>query len=192
MKGSTYEGGYRVPCIARWPGRTRSGHVNHSLSVMMDLFPTVLAAAGIEPPKGLVLDGRNILPLFTSDAESPHQVVFQMTGPNLAAVRDQRWKLHVLKPTPGSLRPLGEKWIDPRGPDGVTILAPYEQSQPDAYPGLRTGDSPKPMMLFDLQGDPGEQHDVAGQQADRLERLKSHYASMQAALEADQRARGTP
>ena len=175
MKGSTFEGGYRVPCIARWPGRIPPGHVNDGLSVTMDLFPTVLAAAQLQPPKDVTLDGRNILPLLASDAGSPHQVVFGMTGPNLAAVRDQRWKLHLLKPSPGQLRPPGEKWIDPRGPDGVTILAPYEQYAPDAYPGLRTGDSPKPMMLFDLQVDPGEQHDVAAQHADIVARLKRQY-----------------
>jgi hypothetical protein len=113
-----------------------------------------------------------------------------MTGPNLASVRNQRWKLHVLKPTPGSLRPPGNKWIDPRGPDGVTILAPYEQYQPDAYPGLRNGEAPTPMMLFDLQSDPAEQHDVADQHANIVERLKRDYDLMRAALEANQRAAG--
>lgn len=184
MKGSTYEGGYRVPCLARWPGQIPAGHVNDANAITMDLFPTVLAAAVIEPPKGLVLDGRNILPLFTSTADSPHEVIFEMTGSNLAAVRDQRWKLHVLKPSPGQLRPPGERWIDPRAPDGVTILAPYEQYQPDAYPGLRTGDSPRPMMLFDLQEDPGEQRDVAGQQADVVARLKRQYDQMKTELDS--------
>jgi uncharacterized sulfatase len=190
MKGSTYEGGYRVPCIARWPGHIPAGHVNESFAITMDLFPTLLKAAGVEPPRNLVLDGRNILPLFASAAESPHQVIFEMSGANLVAVRDQRWKLHVLKPTPGSLRPPGDKWIDPRGPDGVTILAPYEQYHPAAYPGLRTGDTPQPMMLFDLQSDPGEQHDIADQHANIVERLKREYDLMRAAQEANQRAAG--
>ncbi|MCX7827364.1 MAG: sulfatase-like hydrolase/transferase, partial [Verrucomicrobiae bacterium] len=45
MKGSSYEGGYRVPCIAWWPGKIPPGHVSHELSVMMDLFATSLAVA---------------------------------------------------------------------------------------------------------------------------------------------------
>jgi arylsulfatase A-like enzyme len=46
MKGSTYEGGYRVPMIARWPGRIGAGHVSEQPAVMMDLFVTSLKAAG--------------------------------------------------------------------------------------------------------------------------------------------------
>ena len=45
MKGSTFEGGYRVPMIARWPGNIPAGHVSAQPAVMMDLFATVLKAA---------------------------------------------------------------------------------------------------------------------------------------------------
>ena len=69
----------------------------------------------------------------------------------------------------------GERWIDARGPDGVTILAPYEQATPENHPGLRTGDPAAPMQLFDLQNDPGEQHDVAAQHPDVVARLKKLY-----------------
>jgi uncharacterized sulfatase len=177
MKGSSFEGGYRVPCIARWPGKIPASHTNAQPAVMMDLFTTALTAARIEPPRGLVLDGRDIMPLFTSDAKSPHDVIFGAQGPQLATIRDARWKLHVLKPNSPfmSLDKPGQRWIDPRGPDGVTILAPYEQAQPAEYPGVRTGDAPKPMQLFDLQADPGEQHDVAAQHADIVGRLKKAF-----------------
>ena len=152
MKASSYEGGYRVPCIARWPGKIPAGHVNHSPAVMMDLFATALKAANIPLPAGRVIDGRDILPLFTSAAPSPHEVIFGHQGPVLATVRDARWKLHVQAPRDPFLRldKPGQRWVDPRGPDGVTILAPYEQYQPTDHPGLRTGDAAKPMQLFDL------------------------------------------
>jgi hypothetical protein len=118
------------------------------------------------------------MPLLTSDAKSPHQVIFGHAGARLATVRDDRWKLHVL--APGSHKPMSAdtKWIDPRGPDGVTILAPYEQSHPSEYPGLDTGDPPKAMMLFDLKNDPSEQRDVSAQHPEMVERLKRLYDEM--------------
>ncbi len=182
MKGSSFEGGYRVPCIARWPGKIPAGHVSAQPAVMMDLFATTLAAARVEAPKDVVLDGRDIMPLFTSEAKSPHDFIFGVQGAPLATVRDERWKLHVLMGRDNFLKldKPGERWIDPRGPDGVTILAPYEQAQPSEHPGLRTGDAPKPMQLFDLQSDPGEQHDVTAEHADIVARLKKSFDEMNA------------
>jgi uncharacterized sulfatase len=179
MKGSSYEGGYRVPCIAYWPGRIPAGHVSGEPSVMMDLFATSLAIAGVKPSKELVLDGRDIMPLFCSGAKSPHDVILGAQGSKLATVRDGRWKLHVLASRDG-FKSLGNDWIDPRAPDGVTILAPYEQARPMEHPGLRTGDEPKPMQLFDLQSDPGEQRDVAAEHPDIVARLKKAFDEINA------------
>ena len=67
-----------------------------------------------------------------------------------------------------------------RGPDGVTLLAPYEQPKPTQRPGLATGDSPKTMMLFDLSTDRGEQHDVADRHPDVVKRLLAMFDKMQA------------
>lgn len=177
MKGATYEGGYRVPCIARWPGRIPAGNVSAQPAVMMDLFATALAAAGIAVPGDRVIDGRDIMPLFTSGAQSPHDVIFGHQNSKLATVRDARWKLHVLKPGGGlaGLDKPGQTYTDPRAPDGVTILAPYEQAKVTEHPGLKTGDAPKPMQLFDLQNDPGEQHDVAAAHPAEVARLKALY-----------------
>ncbi len=182
MKGSSYEGGYRVPCLARWPGKIPAGHVSAQPALTMDFFATALKAAHVEPPKDLVLDGRDILPLFTSDAKSPHEVVIGVQGPKLATARDERWKLHVLPGQDNFLKldKPGQRWVDPRAPDGVTILAPYEQAQSNEHPGLRTGDAPKPMQLFDLQTDPGEQHDVATEHSDIVARLKKTFDEIDA------------
>jgi hypothetical protein len=104
-------------------------------------------------------------------------MIFGQQGARLATVRDSRWKLHVLPPRDNfaALHQPGKTWVDPRGPDGVTILAPYEQYQPDHHPGLVTGVSPQTMQLFDLQTDPGEQVDVAAQHPAEVERLKRGY-----------------
>lgn len=177
MKGSSYEGGYRVPCLARWPKTIPAGHVSAQPAVMMDLFATAIYAADVKPPAGLVIDGRNILPLFTSDAASSHETILGAQGNKLATVRNERWKLHVLAPRDQfmALNKSGERWLDPRAPDGVTILAPYEQYQPSEHPGLKTGDPPRAMQLFDLQNDPGEQRDVAAEHPLVVERLKKLF-----------------
>ena len=118
------------------------------------------------------------MPLFTSDAKSPHEAVFGFHGLRLSIVRDERWKLHVLPARDLKVGKDGERWIDPRGPDGVTILAPYEQYQPTDQPGLSTGDAPAAMALFGLQNDSGEQHNVADKHPDVVARLKALYDRM--------------
>jgi arylsulfatase A-like enzyme len=179
MKGTNYEGGYRVPLIARWPGKIPAGHVSHELGVMMDLFATVLHVTGAKLPDDRVLDGRNILPLLASAAKSPHEFIFGHQNSMLATIRDARWKLHLLPASQMKLKPGPDgKWLDPRAPDGVTILAPFEQYNLDAHPGLTTGVEPAKMQLFDLQNDPGEQVDVAAQHPDEVKRLQAAYDVM--------------
>jgi uncharacterized sulfatase len=193
MKATTWEGGFRVPMIARWPGRIPPGHTSVQPAVMMDLFATVLQVTGATMPDERIIDGRNILPLLISDAATPHEVIFEQHGPRLAAVRDGRWKLHVLAPSALNLKPDDQgRWLDPRAPDGVTILAPVEQYNLDAYPGVRTGDAPAAMQLFDLQNDPAEQHNVADQHAAEVRRLRAAYDALQPHVPAVQPAKWLP
>src|SRR5262249_34177879 len=96
MKGTSWEGGYRVPMIARWPGRVTSGKVSDAPTVMMDLFATSLAATGVAPPSDRTIDGKDLLPLLSGKDQAVHDVVFGHQGGRLATVRDDRWKLHVL------------------------------------------------------------------------------------------------
>jgi len=174
MKAKTWEGGLRVPMIARWPGKIPAGLVNNSLAGSIDILPTILKAAGVDVPADRVIDGRDIRPLLTdAEAESPHEALFAMKGTNLMTVRSGKWKLHVRPPAPFQKR--SDDWVDPRGPDGVTILAPYEQARPSDYPGVIGGDEPKNMMLFDIEADPAEQHDLSKQNPDVVERLKAIY-----------------
>ncbi|HEX5102937.1 MAG TPA: hypothetical protein VFV87_03955, partial [Pirellulaceae bacterium] len=113
-----------------------------------------------------------------------HIAIYGQRGDQFATIRDSRWKLHVLAPRDAfaTLNKPGERWIDPRGPDGVTILAPYEQYQPADHPGLVSGAQSQPMQLFDLESDPGEQKDVAAEHAEIVRRLKARYAEMNGSL----------
>jgi uncharacterized sulfatase len=175
MKGTTWEGGYRVPCIARWPGRIPAGRTSDALGFLGDLCPTCLAAAGVASPKNVVLDGRDMSPLLSGKADTLHDVFFAHSGDKIAAVREARWKLHLIAAKDRKDVAPGKRWIDPRGPDGVTILAPFEQFQPSDYPGLRTGDATVAGSLFDLIDDPGEQRNVAAQHPDVIARLQTKY-----------------
>jgi hypothetical protein len=86
-------------------------------------------------------------------------------------------------PAPGFQRlddAAAAKWIDPRGPDGITMIAPFEQARPNQYPGVYTGDDAKPMMLFDMEADPGEQHDVAAEHPDVVARLRGLFDKLDA------------
>jgi len=175
MKGTTWEGGIRVPMIARWPGRIAPGRTSDALAGTIDIFPTVLAAAGVPLPEGVVLDGKSILGVLTSGAPSPHEAIFAMSGPRLATIRSGCWKLHVLAPGQPRWLDAGDAWVDPRAPDGVTILAPYEQYKPAQFPGVASGDPPQKLMLFDLGADPAEQHNLAEKHSEVVARLKGLF-----------------
>jgi uncharacterized sulfatase len=179
MKASSWEGGIRVPMIARLPGRIPAGHVCHEMAGVIDMLPTCCELAGAAPPQDRVLDGRSIVPLLTTPgAATPHEALFSMSGPYLNTVRSGKWKLHVRPPAPGPAYQEPEaarQWTDPRGPDGVTLIAQHEQSNPSHYPGLRTGPAPRAGLLFDLEADPGEQRDVAPENPVVVARLRALY-----------------
>ena len=184
MKGNTWEGGIRVPLIARWPGKIPAGHISHEPAALIDLFVTSLTVAGLPVPKDRVIDGKDLFALFTSNSKSPHQALFSLQGPRLNTVRSGKWKLHVLPPGKPRTMQREEPWTDPRAPDGVTILAPYEQAHPSQYPGVLTGDETKEMSLFDLEADPAEQHDLAKQHPETVKQLKDLYDETQSQMPA--------
>ncbi len=95
-KGSTWEGGARVPCLMRWPRGIAPRATCRELATAMDLFPTLSRAAGLSLPD-TVLDGRDIGPLLRgeSGARSPHASFPFYVGNRFNAVRAGRWKLHL-------------------------------------------------------------------------------------------------
>lgn len=94
-KGSTYEGGFRVPFIARWPGKIPTGKVCSEVATAMDLLPTFAQLAGTVPPTDRLIDGRSILPLLEAapGARSPHGAFYYYFMDELQAVRRGPWKL---------------------------------------------------------------------------------------------------
>ena len=97
-KGTTWEGGQRVPGIVRWPGKVDAGRISNELVTSMDLFPTLAALAGADLPQDRTIDGRDVQAIwFDSDAPSPHEAFFYYWMNDLEAVRNGRWKLHFSK-----------------------------------------------------------------------------------------------
>ncbi len=100
-KNTTWEGGQRVPCIARWPGRIPSGGVCSEITTAMDFLPTFAALAGTLPPSDRIIDGKDIQRLLFGkpNARSGYEAFFYHHRGKLEAVRSGDWKLHVLKDT---------------------------------------------------------------------------------------------
>jgi arylsulfatase A-like enzyme len=98
-KGTTWEGGMRVPCIMSWPNKIPAGHVCNELVTSMDLLPTLTHLAGGEIPSERIIDGKDISSLMFSHegAASPHQAFFYYMRDSLEAVRVGNWKLHIRK-----------------------------------------------------------------------------------------------
>lgn len=95
-KGTTFEGGIRVPAAVRWPGRVKAGNTSDQILTMMDLFPTLAGAAGIDPGVSLPLDGENLWPAITSGKRQSRGDLFfsvGMQGRLRFAVRHGEWKL---------------------------------------------------------------------------------------------------
>ena len=91
-KMTTFEGGQRVPCVMKWPGKIPAGSVCSELALSMDLLPTFAQISGAALPTQQALDGKNIIDLMTAKAgtETPHDVFFY----NQSAVRSGDWKYH--------------------------------------------------------------------------------------------------
>jgi arylsulfatase A-like enzyme len=98
-KGSTWEGGMRIPCVMRWPGTIPAGSTCRELATTMDFLPTFTLLAGGSPPSDRTIDGQDIRPLLRGEqgAVSSYQAFYYYYMEQLQAVRSGRWKLHIPK-----------------------------------------------------------------------------------------------
>lgn len=91
-KGTTYEGGFRVPGIVRWPGKFASGKVARQVVSTLDLFPTIVKIAGAKIPTDLTIDGIDFFPVL-NETSNKRKAFFYLQGTNLQAIRKGNWKL---------------------------------------------------------------------------------------------------
>ena len=168
-KGTTWEGGHRVPCIVRWPGRIPSNQVSDAMIANFDFFPTVAEAAGAAVPDDRVIDGKSLWPLLEGKpgAGTPHEYFYYYGRSELQAVRKGPWKLHL----PHVYRSLDVA----QGADGLP--AAYVQRE-------------IPLALYNLSEDIGEQHDQAAGSREVVRELLSAAEAFKAAMAVEARPAG--
>lgn len=150
-KGTTFEGGHRVPTIFWWPGRIPAGTTTDVLAATIDILPTVAGLVGADLPER-VIDGHDIRPLlFGEEAnQSPHEYFPYYYQRGLKAIRTERWKLvfpHVYR-----------SLLETPGADGAQ--AGYVQT-------------PTELALYDLDQDPSETTDIKEQHPEIVAELKA-------------------
>src|SRR5262249_38659828 len=91
-KGKSYEGGPRVPCIVRWLGVIPQRQISADMASSLDLFSTIVKAAGAELPSDRVYDGFDLMPHLKGAAKSPRELFYFFRGRWLEAVREGSWK----------------------------------------------------------------------------------------------------
>ncbi len=135
-KMTTWEGGWRVPGIVRWPGKVRAGETSDGIAATIDLLPTFAALSGAKLPE-VKLDGLDLTPFLSrSGAASPRETFLYHNGARLTAVRHKDWKLVFARPAGGAM--------------------PY-------MPGFVTGhiEALSETALYNLKTDPGETKNLA-------------------------------
>jgi arylsulfatase len=155
-KGSTWEGGVRVPCIMRWPGRIPAGAICDEPVMTIDIFPTVAALIDAKLPAHQI-DGKDIGSLMSGmpGVRSPHEVLFFYYHRNdLEALRAGRWKL-----------------VFPHQYRSLTG-APGRDGQPAGYTQQICE-----LELYDLETDIGERRNVIAEHPDVVARLQAFAES---------------
>lgn len=150
-KGSCWEGGLRVPFIARWPGQVPAGVVSNAMASALDVLPTLADLCHTDPPARRI-DGVSLVPLLRGDAAAqPREAFyFYFDENNLKAVRRGPWKLVV--------------------PHGSRTYAGLPGR--DGFPGAVSERDSVRLALYDLRRDPGERFDVQAQHPDVVAQLQ--------------------
>ena len=162
-KGTTFEGGVRVPFIARWPDRIPAGTVCTTPVMTIDILPTIVNWIGADEPRRRI-DGRDAGPILLGERAAwspPRAYFFYYHRNDLEAVRSGRWKLHLRH---------GYRTMQGRKPGSGGSPGRYDHT-------VKTG-----IELYDLETDVGETTDVADDHPDVVRRLLELVETMRADL----------
>ncbi len=165
-KGSTWEGGMRVPTLAWWPGKIPAETSTDEITSMMDVLPTFAALSGGKLPERKI-DGGDISPLLMgkAGAKSPHDVFYFYRGFKLEAVRQGAWKLQLAGSDGGAKNTKAAKGKT-KNNKAVAASEPYPR-------------------LYNLTDDIGETKNVAVPNAEVVARLRALAEKMKDDLGTD-------
>jgi len=186
-KGSTFEGGVRVPCIMRWPGKIPANRISDEPLAIMDFLPTLATLAGGTVPTDRVIDGKNFWPVISgvNGAKSPHEALYYLRGRGVNGVRMGDWKYLVAsakEELPGAEIELSkEEQKLPRSQRKALL-----KERTKAARG-KQGDSE---MLFNLRQDMGESTNLIDRHPEVAARLKSRLKSFEAEFKKTHRLAG--
>ncbi len=152
-KGTSFEGGMRVPCIIRWPGVIKEGLISNSLTSSIDIFPTLADVVNVKLPVQRI-DGLSLLPILHGDvtAQPRKEFYYYYRANSLEAVRMDNWKLVLAHP--------GRTYEN------------FEMGM-NGHPGKVDENFPVKQSLYDLRRDPGERYDVQNQFPDIVKSLQT-------------------
>ena len=175
-----YEGGIRLPAVLRWPNGLPDGACTvDALVHFTDWLPTLIAAAGIDLPPDLAVDGVDVLPVLRGESGHVPDVRFwqwnryEPVGTCNAAMRDGRWKL---------VRPAIAEAMEVAPADlAIDVAMKYNPAAVTAiddgpFPP-RVVPPPPPSPLFDVAADPSEEHDLAASEPARVATMESALAT---------------
>ena len=141
-KGRTDEGGMRVPCVVRWPGKILAGTSSNLITSTIDLLPTFVAISGGEIPNDRIIDGVNIWPILSGKTKiNIREAFFYYQMDQLQAVRSGDWKLFV------EMNSKKRNWGKP---EGRRELALYNLAEDIHEDNNVAADNPK--VVKSLQG----------------------------------------
>jgi len=154
-KGTIYEGGVRVCALANWPGHIPAGVTIKEPMHAVDWFPTLVKLAGGSLEQKLPLDGRDVWPMLTQDARSPHEAVLLVQSPTRAAVRMGDWKLLVSASAQNS-----EEFPQAQRKKGKAKVRKAAAQAPS-------------LELYNLAADVGEKTNLAAQEPERVAMMRA-------------------
>ncbi|MEN8116453.1 MAG: sulfatase-like hydrolase/transferase [Bacteroidota bacterium] len=152
MKSDIWEGGHRIPFIAKWPGKVKEGEKTPALSCSMDLMATIAEITGYELPENTSEDGESLLSIFTGKDNTGRETLVNHSGGGVFALRKGEWKLILSNKSGG--------FSDGKHPKGFGIET--------------TG------QLYNLKDDPEEKNNLYEQFPDKVKELNKELEKIKA------------
>jgi arylsulfatase A-like enzyme len=164
FKGSIYEGGVRGCAFANWPGHIPSGLRIKEPMHTVDWYPTLVKLAGGSLDQKAPLDGRDVWPMLTKGAPSPHDAILCVQSPDRAAVRMGDWKL-IMNPNQPDNDESPEETATPKG---------KAKGKGKAKRAVKS----ETFVLYNLATDIGEKTNLAEKEPDRVTAMRAKLAEL--------------